>query len=180
MSGERQRGSEQSRSPVRGSDLPIRFAQSSTLLMVFWLVLTGSFKVSDVAMGATLSLALGWWSATHLWTREDAPVLTWRQSVRFVGYVGYLVREIVLAAIGVAEKVLDPHMPIDPVVISHRTGFTRDVSRVALANSITLTPGTLTIDLEDDTYVIHCLNEEFSEGIVNGDFERRIKRVFEE
>ena len=58
--------------------------------------------------------------------------------------------------------------------------FKRDVSRVAFANSITLTPGTLTVDVEENTFVIHCIAEGFADDITNGDLERRITRVFEE
>ncbi|MGB4592831.1 MAG: Na+/H+ antiporter subunit E [Coriobacteriia bacterium] len=158
----------------------MKFAQSATLLMAFWMLLTGSVKPFDLVFGLTLSLLLAWWAVTRLWNDGDAPVLTWRQALRFLAYVVYLIKEIVLAAVGVAGKVLDPRMPIDPVVITHRTRFSRQVSRVALANSITLTPGTLTVDLDGDMYVVHCLNEEFSESISNGEFEGRIKRVFEE
>lgn len=148
--------------------------------MAFWMLLTGSVKPFDLVFGLTLSLLLAWWAVTRLWNDDDAPVLTWRQALRFIAYLVYLIKEIVLAAVGVAGKVLDPRMPIDPVMITHRTRFTRQVSRVALANSITLTPGTLTVDLDGDMYVVHCLNEEFSESISNGEFEGRIKRVFEE
>lgn len=148
--------------------------------MGFWLVLTGSLKPLDLVFGVAVSLLLAWWAVGTLWTKADAPTLTWRQALRFVYYLAYLIKEIVLAAIGVAEKVLDPRMPIAPVMITHRTRFAREVSRIALANSITLTPGTLTVDVDGDTFVVHCLNEEFAGSIVNGEFEGRIKRVFEE
>jgi multicomponent Na+:H+ antiporter subunit E len=54
------------------------------------------------------------------------------------------------------------------------------VSRVAFANSITLTPGTLTLDVDEGTFTVHCLSPGFATGIENGDMERRIRRVFEE
>ncbi|MHB1341691.1 MAG: Na+/H+ antiporter subunit E [Coriobacteriia bacterium] len=158
----------------------MRYAQSATLLMLFWLVLTGSLKALDLVFGIAVSLLLAWWTVGTLWAESDAPSLTWRQALRFVAYLVFLIKEIVLAAVGVAEKVLDPRMPIAPVMITHRTRFTREVSRIALANSITLTPGTLTVDVDGDTFVVHCLNEEFAGSISNGEFEGRIKRVFEE
>jgi len=149
-------------------------------LFAFWLAISGSLALVEIAMGALLSVALGAWAARFLWSAAEAPTLTLRQSGRFVLYVGYVLRSIVVAAIGVAEVVLDPRMPIEPVLITHRTSFTRDVSRVAFANSITLTPGTLTVDVEGNAFLIHCIAERFADDIASGDLERRVARVFEE
>ncbi|MBN2404864.1 MAG: Na+/H+ antiporter subunit E, partial [Coriobacteriia bacterium] len=99
---------------------------------------------------------------------------------RLLAYIAWLLKEIIVAAVYVAEKVLDPRMPIEPIIITHRCSMRRDVSRVAFANSITLTPGTLTVDAEGDVFTIHCLSEEFADSIANGALERRIMRVFEE
>jgi len=157
----------------------VKTAQASTLLFAFWLVLTDSFEVVDLALGVALSLALGAWATRFLWP-ADAPTLTARQAARFLLYIPRLFASVIMAALQVAEVVLDPRMPIDPVVISHRTSFTRDVSRVAYANSITLTPGTLAVDVDGNTFHVHCLAERFATDIATGDLERRIHRVFEE
>ncbi len=149
-------------------------------LMLFWLVLTASVRPVDLAIGVVVSALLGWWAASALWRDAEPPILTLRQSWRFCLYIPWLLKEIVVAAVGVAEKVLDPAMPVDPCVIVHRSPLTRPVSRVAFANSITLTPGTLTLDMEDGAFTVHCLAPDFAAGIENGDMERRIHRVFEE
>lgn len=148
-------------------------------LFLFWVAITGSTHAVDLAIGVVLAALLGWWSAAFLWP-EDAPVLTVRQTGRFLLYLVHLFASIVQAAIQVAEVVLDPRMPIRPVLISHRTSFKRDISRIAFANSITLTPGTLTVDLDGDTFLIHCLAERFADEIASGELERRVARVFEE
>ena len=62
---------------------------------------------------------------------------------------------------------------------THRVQFSSDTARVAFANSITLTPGTLTVDVDGDTYTIHCLHESFSDSISSGDLERRVARTFD-
>lgn len=157
----------------------MRALQSGVLLFGFWLVLTASLAPLDLVIGLALSALLGVWSARFLWS-DDAPVLTPKQALRFLAYVPWLIVEIVKAALGVAEVVLSPRMPIDPRIIGHRVIFGREISAVTLANSITLTPGTLTVDVDGDTTWVHCLSEGFADGIVNGDMERRIIRVFEE
>jgi len=157
----------------------MRIARTAVVLFAFWIAITGTLDPVELAVGATLSIALGTWATRFLWV-SDAPVLTLRQTGRFLFYLGYLIKSIVIAAIGVAEVVLESHMPIEPVVVTHRTSFTRLVSRVAFANSITLTPGTLTVDMDENTFLIHCLHERFADDIASGELERRISRVFEE
>jgi len=158
----------------------MKVLRAAVPLFVFWLVLTGSVKPSDLAAGLVLSGLLGWWAAVVLWPTDDDPTLTPARAGRFVLYVPWLLKEIVVAAVGVAEIVLDPSMPIDPLVIVYHSPVRSTVSRVAFANSITLTPGTLTVDLDGSNYTVHCLNEGFARGVEGGDMDRRIHRVFEE
>jgi multicomponent Na+:H+ antiporter subunit E len=157
----------------------VKTVQATTVLLAFWLVLTGSFAPLDLALGAAFSLLLGIWAARVLWP-GDSPAASAKQAIRFLLYIPRLLVSVLMAAIQVAEVVLDPHMPIRPILVGHRAVFTRDVSRVTFANSITLTPGTLTVDVDGDTFYIHCLAERFATDISNGELERRVSRVFEE
>jgi len=150
------------------------------LLLAFWMILAGTLSVVDLVMGSVIAGVLAVWSDRFLWSGLEPPVLTWRQALRFLAYIPYLVFEIVRAAIYVAEKVLDPRLPIDPVIVEIRSPLTREISRVALANSITLTPGTLTVDVDGPVFHIHCLAPEFREGIDDRILEHKIARVFEE
>ena len=156
----------------------MRKVVSALVLMVFWLVITGSIKLLDLAVGAALAIGVTWWSERALWANEDEP-LSARAWLRLPAYLVYLVKEIFVAAVYVAERVIDPRIGISPTLHTHRVQFTRDSARVAFANSITLTPGTLTLDVEGDTYIIHCLHESFSDAISSGDLERRVSRTFD-
>ncbi len=157
----------------------MKSTQATVVLFAFWLMLTGSFAPPDLVLGAALSVLLAIWAVRFLWP-DDAPVVSATQALRFVLYIPRLLASVLLAAIQVAEVVLDPRMPIRPSIIGHRVVFTRAVSRAAFANSITLTPGTLTVDVDEDTFYIHCLAERFAHEIATGELERRISRVFEE
>lgn len=154
-----------------------RVIPSAVFLFLFWLLLSGSFHPVDLALGMILSLTLGW-LANRAYRGAEAPSVTPRQGVGLVLYLLHLIRLITVAAFHVARRVLDPRLPIAPVTIIHHTTLLRDVSRVALANSLTLTPGTLTVDLEGSELRIHCLEEGFGEQIQR--LEGRISRVFEE
>lgn len=151
---------------------------SFAVLFIFWLVITGSLKPFDLGVGFILCVAFGYWADHVLWRGEPEP-LTARSWIRLPAYLLWLVKEIVVAALYVAERVLEPKPSIGPVIHTHRVHFESDAARVAFANSVTLTPGTITIDVSEDTYVIHCLHESFSDGISSGDLERRVARVFE-
>ncbi|MDZ4064661.1 MAG: Na+/H+ antiporter subunit E, partial [Coriobacteriia bacterium] len=106
--------------------------------------------------------------------------LTPRQAGRFLIYVAYLIKEIIWANIYVAEKVLDPRLPIDPIIIEHLSALKRPVSETALANSITLTPGTLTVDVDGSVFFVHCLGREFADDIASRKLDHMIAKVFEE
>jgi len=73
-------------------------------------------------------------------------------------YLFYLAYSILLANIDVAYRVIHPKMPIDPRVIKFKTKLTSDIGKTALANSITLTPGTITVDVRGDTFYVHALS----------------------
>jgi multicomponent Na+:H+ antiporter subunit E len=158
----------------------VKSFRAAVPVFVFWLVLTGSMKPFDLGVGLAMSALLGWWAAVVLWPTDDDPSLTPARAARFILYIPWLIKEIIIAAVGVAEIVLRPHMPIDPLIIVYHSPVRSLVSRVAFANSITLTPGTLTVDLDASTYTVHCLNEGFARGVEGGDMDRRIHRVFEE
>lgn len=157
----------------------MKAAGMTAVLFGFWLAITTSLAPFDLAIGLGLALVLAVWSQRFLWP-QDAWSLTPRQALRFAAYIPQLIWSVIVAAVQVAEVVFDPRMPVRPVMIDHRTTFHRDISRVAYANSITLTPGTLTVDVIGDTFRIHCLSERFADEIMSGELERKIARVFEE
>jgi multicomponent Na+:H+ antiporter subunit E len=157
----------------------VRRLLSFAVLFAFWFVITGSVRPFDLAVGIALTFAVSRWADRVLWADEPEP-LSVHAWLRLPGYLAYLVKEIVVAAIYVAERVLDPRMGIAPTIHTHRAVFTRDSARVAFANSITLTPGTITLDVDGDTYIIHCLHESFTDAISSGDLERRVSRAFDD
>ena len=85
--------------------------------------------------------------------------------------------EIVKANIAVALRIVSPRLPIRPRVIRVRAGQRTDIGRVIYANSITLTPGTVTVDTEGDHITVHALTPEAAEGVLSGEMDRRVTRV---
>jgi multisubunit Na+/H+ antiporter MnhE subunit len=95
----------------------VKSFRAAVPVFVFWLVLTGSMKPFDLGVGLAMSALLGWWAAVVLWPTDDDPSLTPARAARFILYIPWLIKEIIIAAVGVAEIVLRPHMPIDPLII---------------------------------------------------------------
>ncbi|MBN1192885.1 MAG: Na+/H+ antiporter subunit E [Coriobacteriia bacterium] len=156
----------------------MRRVLSVAVMFVFWLAIIGSIKPFDLLLGLIFSAAIAYWADRALWAGEPEPLSGWAW-LRFPRYFVWLLKEIVVAALYVAEWVLNPRLTIEPKLHTHRVHFERDTARVAFANSITLTPGTITIDVSEDTYVIHCLHQSFSDSISSGDLEHRVSGTFD-
>jgi multicomponent Na+:H+ antiporter subunit E len=96
---------------------------------------------------------------------------------RFLLYLGRMAVEIVKANWAVAMIVLDPKMPISPHFVIVRTKLVHDLARVIYANSITLTPGTISVSLERDTLIVHAITREAAEGVAGWEIEDRIREL---
>ena len=97
----------------------------------------------------------------------------------FFEYFFILLFVIIKANLHVALLVLSPKPKLSPSFVRHKISLKSDLNRTILANSITLTPGTLTVSMEDDVMLIHCLTEEFSKSIENTRFEKILMEMEE-
>jgi multicomponent Na+:H+ antiporter subunit E len=98
----------------------------------------------------------------------------------FLLYIPFLLWEIIKANVEVAIIVLSPTLPIKPAIVKAKTSLKSDVGKLWLANSITLTPGTLTVDIDGDDYYVHCIKAEdtsleFSTSNITGRFEKLLR-----
>jgi multicomponent Na+:H+ antiporter subunit E len=103
--------------------------------------------------------------------REGHPVhLSWRALI----YWPWLIKEIVIANIEVAKAITRTSMDIEPTVIRLKASQTSELGRVIYANSITLTPGTVTIGLEGEDLTVHALTRGSKEGLETGEMDRKV------
>ena len=145
-------------------------------LFVMWIVFNGKLNWELAAFGAVISVALSWFV-----TRFVAPGLTlkvqWGIFRRLPGYARYvwlLIKEITLANMAVMRLILTDRDIVVPKLATFHTKLTTTPARVALADCITLTPGTITVHLTGDEYLVHCLDEAFEEGLTDSTFEQRL------
>jgi multicomponent Na+:H+ antiporter subunit E len=144
-----------------------------SVCFAFWLALSGSLAPLPLTLGVVSSAAVAW-------ANRDLEMvsLAVRVSPRFLAYIPWLLKEIVVANLQVARLVLDPRLPIDPVIVRFETRLATDLGRTTFANSITLTPGTVTVDVEEREFVVHALTPQTPAGFAG--MERRVAEAFGE
>ncbi len=155
------------------------FLATFLLLMAFWALMSGKFDVFHLSLGVICSLIVSYLSHDLLFANVrvgDGRVI----AQRFLQYIPWLLREIVTANFYVARLALSPGMPIDPQITTFRTKLESDISWVTLANSITLTPGTITIDIADREVMVHALDRKMAEDLDTGEMEDRVAHIFME
>jgi multicomponent Na+:H+ antiporter subunit E len=141
-------------------------------LGAFWLLLSGYFTPFLLAMGAASALLVTWYTdrRMNVLDREGHPV---HLSLNALTYWPWLIREITTAAWDVTRVILHPRLPISPCLIRVPTSQVTDVGQVIYANSITLTPGTISVEVDDDSILVHALTQAGAEGLKTGDMDRR-------
>jgi multicomponent Na+:H+ antiporter subunit E len=135
-----------------------RLVLFSTLL-IFWLILNGTLALDSLVIGIFVSLAISLLFGRGLSFFTEFR-LTPDAFVAGLKYFAYFFKALVIANIRLAKIVLSPSLPINPGIIKVRTRLKSKMGRLMLANSITLTPGTLTVEIKDEWLYIHCVTIE--------------------
>ena len=144
----------------------------------FYLMLGDPTKPFDLVTGlVTSGVVAGSLSAVIVETEPSLSGVLGR-GLRATAFLPYLLYEIVKANLDVAYVILHPDLPIDPRVVSYDPETEGRFERAVLANSITLTPGTLTIDANDDSFSVHALTENTRVGLEAGSLRRAVHWVF--
>lgn len=154
-------------------------------LLLFWLALSGAWDLQHLLLGAAVvagALALRWRVAPHPRRQQVSEEGqrrpgALRAAVHIAGYLAYLLQEVIKANIQVAMVVLNPRLPVSPAFVSYHPGLKSDWGRVLLANSITLTPGTLTVELENGILLVHALTTDAARALPGWAAERRMREI---
>ncbi len=151
----------------------------AALLVLIYIVWTGSVDRSDIAvMSAASLLVSAFFSKTRRMPRITPVKVAWS-----LAYIGYLFIAIVKANFDVASRIVRPKIPLNPGIVTVRTKLSTPLGRTVLANSITLTPGTLSVEIKGDLLYVHWIDvattdrEEATEEIVAG-FEKYLGVIF--
>ncbi len=157
----------------------VSFTMSFVILYTFWILLSGYFDFVHLSLGVVSALLVSY-TSHHLLTgdvRAEDVSIEMKRIIRFFLYLPWLFYQITLANIDVAYRVLHPKMPIDPRILRFKTDLKTDIGLTTLANSITLTPGTVTIDIKDGEFFVHAISEESAESLLSGEMQMRVKNI---
>ncbi len=145
------------------------------VLAVLWLLLSGYFKILLLTLGvASVALTVLVARRMDIVDHEGHPIhLGWRA----VTYWLWLLKEIAKSARDVAKIVVQREMPIAPSVFRVKATQKSELGNVIYANSITLTPGTVTLEVEDGYLTVHAIDRGCREGLENGDMDRRVTHM---
>ncbi len=153
-----------------------------TILMFFWYILSGYLEPFYLAAGAICCGIVTLISGDLLLRSDRNLIRSAGAFIRFIFYIPKLMIAILYANIDVAYRILHPKMPIDPGLIRVDTPFRNDILRTAFANAMTLTPGTVTVDVTGGTFIVHAIVLDVSsdELLNEKSIENNLARIFGE
>ena len=152
------------------------------VLFALWLLLVGDVDAQGLVAGFVLALLIAVIFG-GVFLSEPKRFFAPRRWLLFLCYVPYFLYYCVRANLDVAYRVIHPDLPIRPGIVRVKTKLTTDLAKTFLANSITLTPGTLTVDIKGQDLYVHCINvPEADEGwsrLIVQRFEPMLAEIFE-
>jgi len=160
-----------------------RYIAVFILSLIFWFLLTFKFSVPNLIVGSVASAVCSAIFGKYYFQNVYKYLQPWRW-FWFLVYLTVFIWECIKANFDVAYRVLHPAMPIKPGIVKVRTTLKSEFAKTLLANSITMTPGTITVDIIDDDFYIHWIyvsseDPEVYTKKITGDFEKYIKRFAE-
>jgi multicomponent Na+:H+ antiporter subunit E len=149
---------------------------------VLWLALSSRLDWPELVCGLVVCLLISFFTA-QMYSKLGFPSLSIKRVLFFLVYIIVLFREIIKANFDVAYRVTHPKMPIKPGIVVIKTNLKSDIAKMILANSITLTPGTFTLDVIGDKLLIHWINvkvEDIDEAtsLIGHKFEKYLRVIF--
>ncbi len=149
------------------------------IMLLFWTVMSGMFDGFHYTLGIVSCLIIAATSSRLLFP-DDAHCCSLKELYRMLCYIPYLLWQIILANLEITYIVLHPRMMdlIDPHLFRFETILKRPISKVAMAQSITLTPGTITVNIFENQIAVYALTRKAAAGLP-GEMEQRVAKALE-
>lgn len=153
----------------------MRLASSAIVLFAFWLLLSGYFVPFLMAIGLVCVIGVALFARRmDVVDGEGHPIHLGPRAL--FSYWPWLAWEIVKSAWDVSKIIVNPRLPISPTLVDVKATQKTDVGCAVFANSITLTPGTISVEVRRDRILVHALTRAAAEGLAAGDMDRRVTR----
>ncbi|MBE0624168.1 MAG: Na+/H+ antiporter subunit E [Burkholderiales bacterium] len=153
----------------------LQLASLGIVLYAFWILLSGYFEPFLLGAGAGSALVVVLLARRmKIVDREGHPI---QMIAAVVLYWPWLFKEIAKCAWEVSRIILDPRLPISPVLVRFKPSQKSQVGLATHANSITLTPGTITVEAAHNEFLVHGLTRASGAGVIDSEMDRRVTRV---
>jgi multicomponent Na+:H+ antiporter subunit E len=164
------------------TNIPLQFINLWLTLFIIWLIANGTLASDTVIAGLVISAFIALMFAAF---SQVYSVVRWSPVViyHYLVYFAVFLVELVKANINVMRLVFSPRINIKPAIVEIKTELKSPIGRLALANSITLTPGTLVVDIKDDSLFVHCIDLKTSDQAevteeISGRFEKLLSVIY--
>lgn len=148
-------------------------------LFTIWLLLSGKMDPFHLATGVLAVFIIVWLDRKLGPANLEESDLPLRPHLgKLLGYLPWLMGQMLLSTWHVAKVILSPAMPLQPVLVRFVSPQPHTIARVVLGNSITLTPGTLTLDIDRDLFLVHALTEKSARSVLDGTMQRKVAAAF--
>ena len=149
------------------------------VFLIIWIIFNEKLNLEILLFGLAISAAVFAFACKLMGYSIKKELHFYRKIPGLLRYVFVLVREILAANLNVCHLILSEEEEIDPALVQFQTDMETQAGRAFYANAITLTPGTITVSLEGDTYVVHCLDDSMAQGLSDAKTERMLHELEE-
>lgn len=147
------------------------------LLLAVWLIFNGKVTMEIFIFGVVISAVLFLFMCRFLDYNIRKEMMLLCLTPLFIRYLWTLVKEIVKANVCVLKIIFSQEIQAEPAFVYFDTDFKTGTAKMLLANSITLTPGTITVSVEGDRFCVHCLDRELADGVEDSVFVELLKEM---
>lgn len=150
------------------------------LYFIVWIIFAGDITLEICIFGAVIAAVIFAFTCKFMDYSIEKEKKNLKKSFQFLHYIAVLVKEILLANVQTIKMILSEKEEVKPTLVDFKTDIKSETGKVLLANSITLTPGTITVELDDSGYVVHCLDESMAGGMDESVFVELIRKLEKE
>lgn len=147
------------------------------VFFLIWIIFNGQLTLEIAAFGVVVAGVMYFFICKFLGYSPRMDRIVLRKAAGIIQYLFVLIKEIIKANVSLIRMVLSVRYEIEPAVVCFRVDLKTKAARVLLANSITLTPGTITVSLKEDEYVVHCLDKSLAKGINDSIFVKLLEKL---
>lgn len=146
------------------------------LLILFFIILSESFTLLNIVIGVLVATIVIWLSRGQLPNLSSFNI---RSAGLWLWFILVLIKEVIMSNIQVAKVVLSKEMPIAPEIVDYTSKLKDNFLLTVYANVITLTPGTMTVEIQGPHFQVHCLSPEYAEGLTDSKLEQILLKIEE-